>query len=185
MKNRSQLQKDVDLCIDAAQKSIGCIIDEGDEEELMAATEKVNSRPAIDSGSVSNVLNPTDLPCAVEAKPNTSGRHFAGANNSRIEKYGSCTTRLESEHGEVACDWELADVTRPLHSVSQIAGPRDGPGKFDVLFNNKRCIVVPPGVVEQIARRLQGRIQAEYPREGNLYVGDMTISGFGRQGTQE
>ena len=103
----------------------------------------------------------------------------------QFELVATCTTRMESKHGEVACDWELADVTRPLHSVSQIAGPLDGPGKFDILFNNKRCIVVPPGVVEQIARRLQGRIQAEYPREGNLYVGDMTISGFGRQGTQE
>ena len=175
----------MDVCIDEALKVIGCVIDEENEEELMVATEKVRIKPAMDSGSVRNVINPSELPCDVEVKPNTSGRHFAGANNSRIEKYGSCTTKMESEHGEVLCDWEMADVTRPLHSVSQVAGPRDGPGKFDVLFNNKRCIVVPPGVVEQIAQRLQGRIQAEYPREGNLYVGDMTISGFGRQGTQE
>ena len=54
------------------------------------------------------------------------------------------------------------------------------PGKQDVLFNNKRRVVVPAGVVEEICKRIQGI--AEYPREGNLYVGEFDLSGFTRQG---
>ena len=44
----------------------------------------------------------------------------------------------------------MADVTRPLHSASQVAGPYEGAGNQDVLSNNKRCVVVPPGEVEAV-----------------------------------
>ena len=64
--------------------------------------------------------------------------------------------------------------------MSTVSGPHDGPGQQDVLFNNKTCDVVPPGVVE----RIMGEVLAvaEYPREGNLYVAEMELSGFARQG---
>ena len=157
------------------------ILDEDDDEQLMAATERVRIKPAMDSGSVANVLAPGDLPCDTEVEPNTTGKHFAGANNSRIEKYGTCRTMMHGAHGDVGCDWDVANVSRPLNSVSQVTGPADGDGKYDVLFSNKRCIVVPPGIVELLAKRLP--VTAEYPREGNLYIGDMELSTFGGQGT--
>ena len=74
----------------------------------------------------------------------------------------------------------MAEVTRPLHSVSQIAGPYDGDGNHDILFNNKRCVVVPPGVVEQIMQQVSA--VAGYHRDGNLYLSDFTMSDFIRQG---
>jgi len=80
----------------------------------------------------------------------------------------------------VGCDWELADVSRPLHSVSTVTGPKEGPGKQDVLFNNRLCVVVPPGVVDKILETIKPVMQ--YDREGNLYVGEMEMSTFGRQG---
>ena len=153
-----------------------------DEEELIAATnEKVRISVAMDSGSVDNVIHPKELPCDAEPVANTSGKHFVGANNSKIEKYGSCATKLESQHGAVGCDWQLADVTRPLHSVSKVTGPKEHPiGKQDVLFNNKKCVVVPPGTVERILKEIKPI--TEYERQGNLYLAEMTMSAFRRQG---
>ena len=69
----------------------------------------------------------------------------------------------------------------PLHSVSQITGPADGDGNMDVLFNNKRCVVVPPGVVEAVMKQL-GEPIAEYERDGNLYLSTFTMSDFVRPG---
>ena len=89
-------------------------------------------------------------------------------------------TGCEGEHGTVGCDWDLADVNRALHSVSRICGPQGQPGKQDVLFNNERCVVVPPGVVEAVMNHVQA--VAGYKREGNLYLAEMTLSPFQRQG---
>ena len=74
----------------------------------------------------------------------------------------------------------MADVTRSLNSVSQICGPQSGPGKADVLFNNRFGVVVPPGIVDEVFAKI--KLLAEYPREGGLYVADVSLSGFTRQG---
>ncbi len=153
---------------------------EEDEGMLAAAVESVKIKPAIDSGAVANVVHPAELPDGVEVVPNDTDTHFTGAGGGRIKRFGSCVTKLSSEHGDVGCGWQLADVTRPLHSVSTVCGPQDHPtGKQDVLFNNKKCVVVPPGIVEEILRRV--RPVAQYDRSGNLYVGEMTMSPFRRQ----
>ena len=136
----------------------------------------------MDSGAVGNIIHPKELPHDANPEPNNTGRHFVGANNSRIEKFGTCTTKLESEHGEVGCNWQLADVSRPLHSVSQVTGPEDGPPKQDVLFNNRKCVVVPPGVVDEILKRVKP--VTEYARTGNLYIGEFKMSSFARQGQE-
>jgi hypothetical protein len=158
--------------------SINVLLD-ADDALIATATEKVTVRPALDSGSVDNVIHPRELPRDADPVPNETDSHFVGANNSRIEKFGTCTTCLESECGQVGCDWQLADVTRPLHSVSKVAGPKDGPGKQDVLFSNKKAVVVPPGIVEEILKRV--RPIAEYEREGNLYVCRFEMSAFARR----
>ena len=63
--------------------------------------------------------------------------------------------------------WNAADVARPLHAVSQVTGPADKPsGKHDVLFNNKRRVVVEPGVVEYILQPV--KLMSECAREGDL-----------------
>ena len=87
---------------------------------------------------------------------------------------------LGSNHGEVACKWQCADVTRARHSIATITGAPEGEGKHDVLFNNKVGVVVPPGFVDEILKHVTPII--EYQREGNLYLAEMTVSGFTRQG---
>ncbi len=175
---RRALHQAQHMADEAIAEAINVLTEEPDE--IFAATEKVVIRPAVDSGAVRNVIHPKELPADVEPVPNTSGSHFVGANHARIERYGSCKTRLDGPHGPIGCDWELADVARPLHSVSCITGPLEGPGDQDVLFNNRRCVVVPPGVVERILREVTPVM--EYKREGNLYLAELTMSAFGRQG---
>jgi len=153
---------------------------EDDGSLMTAAVESVKIKPAMDSGAVANVVHPAELPDGVEIVPNETDTHFTGAGGGRIKRFGSCVTKLSSEHGDVGCGCQLADVTRPLHSVSTACGPQEHPtGKQDVLFNNNKCVVVPPGVVDEILKRI--RPVAQYDRTGNLYVGEMTMSPFRRQ----
>ena len=71
-------------------------------------------------------------------------------------------------------------MSRPLHSVSQITGPIDGDGNHDASFNNKVCVVVPPGVVDAIIRQIEPI--AQYRRAGGLYIANCTLSDFIGQG---
>ena len=158
------------------------ILEDDDHGDICAAVERVRIRPAMDSGAVANVIHPKELPDDAVVKPNTTGKHFRGANNSVIENYGDAETILESQTGEVGCGWKVADVSRPLHSVSQVCGPAGGAevAKQDVMFNNDVCVVMPPGLLREILKRVDPI--AQYDREGNLYVGDMVMSSFIRQG---
>ena len=61
-----------------------------------------------------------------------------------------------------------------------MAGSVEQP-KQDILFNAAKCVVVPPGIVDEILKRIKPI--AEYPREGNLYVAHMRMSSFTRPAT--
>ena len=154
---------------------------EGDERVIGATTTTTTIRVAADSGSVDNVVHPGELPDGITVVKNNEGNHFVGANNSRIENFGTCTTTLESKAGsEVECGWTLAEVSRPLHSVSKMCGTIEAP-KHDVLFNASRCVVVPAGVVERVLQHVAPLLQ--YDRKGGLYVAEFKVPGFQRQGS--
>jgi hypothetical protein len=143
----------------------------------------VKVRVALDSAACDNVIDPKELPNDAEWEPNETGKHFVGANESPIERFGSCKTIMSSKHGRVGCNWQMAAVSRALHSVGIVAGPKGGPGKQDVLFDNDNAYVVAPGVVKAMMKHLKA--VAEYEREGNLYVGEVSLSSFTRQGNAE
>ena len=44
------------------------------------------------------------------------------------------------------------------------------------MFDNKRCVIVPPGIVGHILKHI--RPIAEYARDGKLYLSTMTVSDF-------
>ena len=167
---------------------LGCLYYEDYGEDVIAVTdapEEVSVEVAVDSGAVDNVVGPDDLPGGVKVEPNKTGKHFIGANSATITNHGMCTTILKDDRGQqIRCPWRVADVTRPLHSVSRITGPEEGDGDHDVLFTNKKCVVVPPGVVEKIIATLAIKPITEYKRKGGLYVAKMKMSGFTRQGAQ-
>ena len=156
--------------------------DDAGDSGLLGTITQVRVRPAADSGACDHVINPDELPDDAVIVPNTTGKHFKGANDSVIENYGDVETILESDMGAISCGWKAANVSRPLHSISKIAGPPGGikNSKQDVLFNNDICVVVPPGIVAEILKRVTP--VAAYAREGNLYVGDLILSSFARQG---
>ena len=120
-----------------------------------------------------------DLPAGV--KPTgPPGKPFSNASGGDIQKYGKVTTMMENEDGKVGCAWTACDVVRPLHSVSKVCGPEDGPGVQDFMFNNRIGVVMPPGLVDLILKHVKP--VAKYPRRGGLYVGDFEMSSFTRQG---
>ena len=169
-----------------SRHGVYCILDEEENDNGLIATavERFRIRPAMGSGAVGHVIHPRELPDDAFIVPNTSGNHFRGANDSVIETFGTCDTVLEGKAGTVGCTHQLANVSRPLHSVSKTCGPPGGAknAKQDVLFNNDVCVVVPPGIVAEILKRVTPI--AQYDREGNLYVGEMTMSPFHRQEPQ-
>ena len=132
----------------------------------------------MDSAATDNVIPPDQSPSDVQLIPNKSGKHFVGANNAHIEKYGQVDTVLQSATGNrVSCAWQASDVNRALHSVAQVSGLKgEGNAKQDVLFDNDVCVVVPPGVVAEILKWVTPVIA--YTREGSLYVGDMILTSF-------
>ncbi len=133
------------------------------------------------SGAVDHVIHPRELPDEAAIVPNTSAEHFRGVNDSVIEKCGSCDTTPEGNEGGIGYSVQLANVPRSLYSMGNACGPVGGfkNAKQDVLFNNDLCVVVPPGIVAELLKRVIP--VAKYDRGGNLYAGDVTMSHFRRQ----
>ena len=134
---------------------------------------------AVDSGSVANTIGPEDLPEGLEPSGNPTGAEFRGANNSPIRRYGHVDTLCETAEGKHGTRWEVSDVNRALQSVSCTTGPADHPtGLQDVLFNNRKCYVVQPGIVDMVMKHIQAVM--DFDRRGGLYTCEMEISDFTR-----
>ena len=151
-------------------------------DDLLATTEPERTiKVAKDSGACANVINPADLPHGVEPD-GVFKNHFKGASDEHIEAYGGCETVMETEDGnKVITKWQACDVSRALSSVSQTTGPKDHPtGLHDVLFNNKVGVVMPPGIVAAILKKIRPIFQ--YERDGGLYTAEVKLSSFAGQG---
>ena len=86
---------------------------------------------------------------------------------------------ITSSHGRIACSWECADATRALHSISKVAGSENGTGVHEVLFTNKRAVVVPAGFVEELFKCNSPIIEVH--RRGNVYLAEVELWSFIRQ----
>ena len=73
----------------------------------------------------------------------------------------------------------MAEVSRPRQAGSKIAGPIEAP-KQDILFNASKRIMVPPGIAGRTMQHIKQDVT--YERRGGLYVDDLELSDFGRQG---
>ena len=146
---------------------------------VAALAAKVRVGVAADSGATDNVIGLDDLPDGVVPE-GPAGPPFSNASGGDIKKYGKVVTLLENADGKVGCGWTACAVTRPLHSVSKVCGPEEGPGVQDFMFNNRIGVVMPPGLVDLLLKHIKP--VARYPRRGGLYVGDFEMSSFTRQG---
>ena len=55
-------------------------------------------------------------------------------------------------------------------------------GRHDAFFNNKRCVVVPPGIVEHAVKHVT--LVAEYAGDVIPYLAEMTMLDFCRKGLE-
>jgi hypothetical protein len=153
------------------------LIEEEDIIGVVGNNDEVRIKVAFDTGAVGNVMGPDSLPHNAKVAPNTTGKNFVGPSGETIRNHGSCDTMMSGEHGKVGCTWKVADVTRALHSGSQVTGPVSKP-RQDVLMDAGAIYVVQPGVVKEMMKQLKPVM--EYKREGNLYVADVSMTGFTR-----
>ncbi len=141
---------------------------------------------AIDSGCVAHTANPANIPGNVNViKPEDPKKlgNFVGAGGHTIKRYGKATVELEADDGGVIGNtFQVAAVTRPLHSVSVVAD-----ANHEVLFTKGEATVVPEGSLSKYLMYIKA--VAKYQRKGGLYVARMRArapkaakSTFGRPG---
>ncbi len=147
--------------------------DEDDDEMVMDLEEEVEVYVASDTGSVAHVVGPKDLPGSIRVRAPPSGkvRNFVGAGGDGIKCHGEATVELLQENGNVvSTDFQVADVVRPLHSVSKIC---DGTGEkhHEMLYTRECGYVVPEGTLSRFLAQVN--VITRYPRRGGLYVAKM------------
>ncbi len=159
-----------------------------EDEPVMSTEDEVEIHVAADTGAVAHVAAPKDLPGSVPVETPADGslRNFVAANKSPIKNYGKANVNLVMEDGaEVDSAFHVADVCRPLHSVSTICDTDK-----EMLFTKTGGTVVPAGTLSRFLASI--RAVAHYPRRGGLYVAKMKArdprtakrSGFTRPGAK-
>ena len=137
---------------------------------------------AADSGAGDNVASRVDAPGykVLESEGSQRGQCFTDAGGHRMKNQGEVHLKMEAptdkdeELNPVDAVFQIADVCRPLMSVSRMCDRGDN----TVTFDKKKAVV----------RDSKGRIICVFHRKGNLYVGRMKVrnpkyQGFGRQGS--
>ncbi len=143
---------------------------ETDDDEIINAEEEKEIEVAMDSGSVVHAVEPDDLPPSVEIKPPPpNSKNFVGAGGHGIKRHGKAEIILVQEDGtEVNVVSQVADVTRALHSTSQVCD-----SDKEVLFTKTDCFVVPDGALSRYLRGI--KIFAKYGRRGGLWTAKMKV----------
>ena len=80
-------------------------------EFLGLAPAEVTVIVAADSGVVTHVIHPSQLPAGC-VPTGATGDHFTGAGGEHIERFGEVDAVLTGSYGPAACASDCADVTR-------------------------------------------------------------------------
>ena len=139
-------------------------------EEVLVTTQEVKIKIAADSGAVDHIANPANVPSAAKIRTPENGRmrNFVAANGDSIKNHGQARVKLETSEGfTVGNVFQVADVCRPLHSVSKVCDTG-----HEWLFTAEEAMVVPAGALSKFLKSTQP--VARDPREGGLYVATMT-----------
>ena len=118
---------------------------------------------AMDSGCGKHVTPPSMIEGYAVAPSTASqqGRHFIGAGGDRIKNHGQVEINLAHSDGtKVRSNFQVADVTRMLLSVSQICD-----NDCEVHFNKSRGWITDK----------HGKTAGTFQRRGGLYVTEMTL----------
>ncbi len=152
-----------------------------DDEALMADAVRT-IKIALDSGAGNHVAGPEDVEGfkIQPSKASKKGLGFIAANGARIPNLGEAGVGMKEQRGgTINSVFQIAEVSRPLYSVSKICD--EG---CDVHFCASHAWITKGDV--EIAR---------FPREQGLYVAEMMLqppdkdavdaSGFARQGAKK
>ena len=158
--------------------------DTDNDAELNAADaavpEFVDVDVAVDSGAGDNVLAQVDVKGhKIQDSPGSlRGQQFKGVGGHVMANEGQIVLEMlapleDGQHNAVDVCWQIADVCRPLLSVSKICDK----AQHTVTFDAKKAVV----------RDVKGRIVCVFQRKGNLYIGRMKVRNpshpsFGGQG---
>ena len=139
--------------------------------QIMAAEETMRKiRVALDSGAVDHIAHPSSLPGEIRLLKDGTIRNFVSASGDSIRNHGKARVKLRTKDGNVIGNvFQVADVCRPLHSVSRICDQG-----HEVLFTAEEGIVVPKGTFAKFLENFKGAV-ARYPREAGLYVAEMDV----------
>jgi hypothetical protein len=162
---------------------------ESESEDVMAAEEELEVFVALDSGAVTHIFPKDAMPAGTQIQKNAVERTFVAANGGEITNYGTAHIELVSEEDRhLACQAQVADITRPLHATGQICDTNK-----EILHTAKGAVVVPGGALSRYLKHT--KVLAKYPRKGGLYMAKYKIRapkrntgdkqpGFTRQGTK-
>ena len=165
------LDVDVPDVHDDRDDNIIAIITEDDDDEEILNTEEVREvEVALDSGCCKHSFSKEDLPGTVEIRPLPPGtKEFVGAGGHGIKRHGSAAIQLQQEgYGPVNQVAQIADVTRPLHALCQIADTDK-----EILYTKGEAVVVPGGSLSKYLKFCKKL--AVYKRRGGLYLAKMKI----------
>ena len=143
--------------------------EDDEDDHLMDLEEEVEVHVAADTGSVAHVVGPKDIPGSIAVRPPANGRvrNFVGAGGDGIKNHGEAVVQLVLEDGTVVNSTvQVADVVRPLHSVSMICD-----AEHEMLYTKACGYVVPEGTLSKFLASIN--VIAKYPRRGGLYVAKM------------
>jgi len=139
---------------------------------LMMSDEEVEIWVASDSGAVDHVCGPGHIPASIVLKQPSDGkltRNFISASGGSIKNHGAAEINLVTEDGHtIASTFQVADVCRPLHSVSKTCD-----GGHEMLYTSDEALVLPKGVLSKLLATLNVKPVARYVRRGGLYVAKM------------
>ncbi len=154
--------------ITITEEPISVIIDNGDEDQLLATTEQKKIQVAADTGAFAHCAAPGDLPDSVVVEQERL-RNFVGAGGESLKHYGKVKVKMQQKNGgHVTNTFQVLGVIRPLHSVSMITD-----SSFDMLFKKGCAYVVPEGAFDKVLAVTKK--VAEYPRKGGLWVTEMVV----------
>jgi len=158
------------------------VLEEQVDEEALIADQVRTIKIALDSGAGNHVAGPEDIQgFAIQpSKASRKGLGFIAANGARIPNLGEAKVGMKEESGgSINSTFQVADVSRPLYSVSRVCDQG-----CDVHFCATHAWITKGGV--EVAR---------FPREHGLYVAEMILqppgkdagdaSGFARQGAEQ
>ena len=141
-----------------------------EDDAILSTEEEIEIEVAADTGCVAHVAGPDSIPNSVMVERPADGsepRNFVGAGGDVIKNYGKAHVGLVQEDGkEISNVFHVADVCRPLHSVSTICD-----NGHEMLFTRGVGVVVPEGALSKFLGSIKQ--VANYPRKGGLYVSKM------------